>query len=296
MMARCFGITRNLNRCQRERSSGLFCAEHKRQPLGWLAFLLFTFGSAIATYYSALFSQTSGAGSEIAKQIEQGEPSDETPMKRFIQFESHLEEADGKVWLTSLRNLLRDHGYSPIVWKVKEKVVLEGAPISDLDLSKISMLAKNNGYLSSNMRLQSGAVSDRSESYNIVLEGPGGSLSTWPYDAEEAFQKSGYTISDEAWRTGYKATILDLPYPPWDGVDRLRSVLSDSNLAPFCGYKIYEFDPTESDHRFLSGFGVTGNQISLGGGIPPKWMGDCDEEDIRVEVIDPDGHMHVANE
>lgn len=50
-MSTCFGITRNLHRCRRERpANSLFCLEHRRQPLAWLAFFTFTIGGAVASF------------------------------------------------------------------------------------------------------------------------------------------------------------------------------------------------------------------------------------------------------
>ena len=41
-MARCWGITRNLNRCKRTGDWTFFCDEHQRQPIYWLFSLTFT--------------------------------------------------------------------------------------------------------------------------------------------------------------------------------------------------------------------------------------------------------------
>lgn len=41
-MRRCFGLTRNLNRCGRIGDWRFFCYEHKKQPLAWMAFFTFT--------------------------------------------------------------------------------------------------------------------------------------------------------------------------------------------------------------------------------------------------------------
>jgi hypothetical protein len=54
---RCLGLTRTLHRCSRKSEWGLFCQEHKKQPLVWASFLLFTVLGGIASIYSAFFSQ-----------------------------------------------------------------------------------------------------------------------------------------------------------------------------------------------------------------------------------------------
>ena len=51
---RCFGITRNLNRCSRTGNWLLFCEEHSRQWIGWLFFLIFTVGGGTASIYGVL--------------------------------------------------------------------------------------------------------------------------------------------------------------------------------------------------------------------------------------------------
>jgi len=50
-MRRCFGITRNLNLCNRSGEWLLFCPEHKKQPLIWLFILIFTIGTGVVNYY-----------------------------------------------------------------------------------------------------------------------------------------------------------------------------------------------------------------------------------------------------
>lgn len=51
-MRRCLGITRNLTRCNRQGEWPLFCPEHRRQPLVWLSFIIFTVIGGIASIYS----------------------------------------------------------------------------------------------------------------------------------------------------------------------------------------------------------------------------------------------------
>ena len=53
-MKRCLGITRNLTRCNRMGEWKLFCEEHKRQPLVWVIFIVFTVIAGTASIYSAL--------------------------------------------------------------------------------------------------------------------------------------------------------------------------------------------------------------------------------------------------
>lgn len=56
MVRRCFGLTRNLDRCGRRGDWRLFCQEHKKQPFVWLFVLIFTVGAGIASilsYFSA---------------------------------------------------------------------------------------------------------------------------------------------------------------------------------------------------------------------------------------------------
>jgi hypothetical protein len=53
-LRRCFGITRNLTRCNREGNWKLFCKEHQKQPVVWVTFLVFTVFAGSASIYSAL--------------------------------------------------------------------------------------------------------------------------------------------------------------------------------------------------------------------------------------------------
>src|SRR4051794_25740048 len=53
-MQRCLGITRNLHRCGRVGNWRIFCHEHRRQPLVWLSFILFTVVGGIASIYTTL--------------------------------------------------------------------------------------------------------------------------------------------------------------------------------------------------------------------------------------------------
>lgn len=52
------GITRNLHRCSRKGEWRFFCNDHKKQPLIWLSFILFTALGGAASIYSVLFSSS----------------------------------------------------------------------------------------------------------------------------------------------------------------------------------------------------------------------------------------------
>ena len=54
-MRRCLGLTANRNRCLREIEQGFFCPEHRRQPIAWILFLVFTVGAGTASMQSAWF-------------------------------------------------------------------------------------------------------------------------------------------------------------------------------------------------------------------------------------------------
>lgn len=53
-MRRCYGLTRNLTRCNRRGEWKLFCNEHRRQPLAWVVFIIFTIIAGAASIYSVL--------------------------------------------------------------------------------------------------------------------------------------------------------------------------------------------------------------------------------------------------
>jgi hypothetical protein len=64
IMRRCFALTRNLNRCGRTGGWSFFCHEHRRQPLIWSSFVLFTVLAGIASIQSAWWH---GASREDAR-------------------------------------------------------------------------------------------------------------------------------------------------------------------------------------------------------------------------------------
>jgi|GEM_PF-3780255 len=50
---RCLGINRNLHRCTRSIEGRLFCYDHRRQPIVWIFFVIFTVIAGSASIYSA---------------------------------------------------------------------------------------------------------------------------------------------------------------------------------------------------------------------------------------------------
>jgi hypothetical protein len=52
-MQHCFGITRTLRRCSRTGNWRFFCDDHRRQPLVWASFLIFTVVAGLSSIYSA---------------------------------------------------------------------------------------------------------------------------------------------------------------------------------------------------------------------------------------------------
>lgn len=80
MARRCFGLTRSLNRCGRIGEWRWFCDEHKRQPIIWAFFIVFTVLGGAASIYSVLIS-----GSEIGATMEDSE--------------SLTEMSDGEGWI-----------------------------------------------------------------------------------------------------------------------------------------------------------------------------------------------------
>lgn len=57
MNRRCFGLTKNLNRCQRRGDWLFFCPEHRKQPIAWVTFFVFTVIAGTASIYSVLRPQ-----------------------------------------------------------------------------------------------------------------------------------------------------------------------------------------------------------------------------------------------
>ena len=57
IMRRCLGLTANRNRCLRQIDQGFFCLEHRRQPINWIVFLVFTVAAGTASMQSAWFPE-----------------------------------------------------------------------------------------------------------------------------------------------------------------------------------------------------------------------------------------------
>jgi hypothetical protein len=91
-LGRCWGITRNLNRCGRDGEWRFFCSEHRRQPFVWLIFIIFTIIAGIASIYSALrpskeITQTIGPSSIEGIHKEVGPKSENTAKTPSISTE-----------------------------------------------------------------------------------------------------------------------------------------------------------------------------------------------------------------
>lgn len=72
-MQRCFGISRTLRRCGRRGNWRFFCDDHRRQPLVWASFLVFTVVAGFSSIYSAWWSDdSSSTASQPSKTSEQG--------------------------------------------------------------------------------------------------------------------------------------------------------------------------------------------------------------------------------
>ena len=81
-MKQCWGLKRNLTRCQRTGDWRLFCDEHKRQPLVGLFILLFTVIAGSASIYSCAFRPESARQAQEKEQRER--EAEATQMARII--------------------------------------------------------------------------------------------------------------------------------------------------------------------------------------------------------------------
>lgn len=59
-LGRCLGVKRNLHRCNRSGSWRFFCGDHRRQPIGWASFAVFTVIAGASSIYSAWWRVGSG--------------------------------------------------------------------------------------------------------------------------------------------------------------------------------------------------------------------------------------------
>ena len=97
-MRQCCGITRNLNRCNRIGEWKFFCREHRRQPLVWLVFIIFTVSAGAASIYSALQPSRAEihylpAPRAIESNVHATVASKSKPFTR-VYSNSYIEEAD----------------------------------------------------------------------------------------------------------------------------------------------------------------------------------------------------------
>ena len=99
---RCWGRTRNLQRCGRIGDWRLFCDEHRFQPLGWLFVLVFTVVGGFASIQSAWFPhfwnmRGSAATAQIATLNTAQPPPDSATEEPVI----HIEPENAMTWSTT---------------------------------------------------------------------------------------------------------------------------------------------------------------------------------------------------
>jgi hypothetical protein len=78
----CFGITRTLRRCSRTGNWRFFCGDHRRQPLLWSSFLIFTVVAGLSSIYSAWWRGGTGGATPQAIQV-MALPSAPSPTTRL---------------------------------------------------------------------------------------------------------------------------------------------------------------------------------------------------------------------
>ncbi len=81
-MGRCWGLTRNFNRCLRVGEWKLFCSEHKKQPIVWMGFLIFTVGVGVLAYINYFFAAAQSTFKEPNNQQLELEQRDVKPFKK----------------------------------------------------------------------------------------------------------------------------------------------------------------------------------------------------------------------
>lgn len=86
-MRRCFGLSRNLRRCSRSGDWRLFCHDHRRQPIVWAAFLVFTVIAGIASMQSAWFPgfPDANSASDLSESFRSLDPDIRTSLVRELR-------------------------------------------------------------------------------------------------------------------------------------------------------------------------------------------------------------------
>lgn len=97
-MRQCYGLTRNFHRCGREGDWRWFCPEHRRQPIVWLSFILFTVVAGTASIYSAWFS---GESATLREEIGRVREVTETERQTFRSLSAELEATFSGTWEAS---------------------------------------------------------------------------------------------------------------------------------------------------------------------------------------------------
>lgn len=72
-LRQCHGLTRNLNWCQRTGDWRWFCPEHRKQPIVWATFLVFTIVAGIASIRSGFFTSTEHPAPTAVQTINDGQ-------------------------------------------------------------------------------------------------------------------------------------------------------------------------------------------------------------------------------
>jgi hypothetical protein len=73
---RCLALTKNLNRCSRQATRWGFCQEHKKQPLVWLTFAVFTVLSGIASIHPYLSDTIDTQDEKVQRHLDLNIPFD----------------------------------------------------------------------------------------------------------------------------------------------------------------------------------------------------------------------------
>ena len=97
-MRRCYGLTKNLYRCGREGDWRWFCPEHRRQPVVWFIFILFTVVAGTASIYSAWFSDGSVP---LREEIGRIREATETERQTLRALSAELETTFSGTWEAS---------------------------------------------------------------------------------------------------------------------------------------------------------------------------------------------------
>jgi len=300
---RCFGITINLHRCSRVGNWTFFCQEHKKQPIVWFSFLVFTVIAGIASIYSAFF-QNYFVNDEYLD-------TSSDANNYAISFSISNIDENRNSWIDAAYELFKKKNFEIYKWSENDKKTLEiinlsaniPAYIYSKGISRSLLndyfikILKDNGLLVENLEVNVKKIDEIPDNYEIILNSGIHDFSencNWNIDIENLLKKNGYSVLyDDG--SCHDPTFL-AEYPPWNEVTKIYKLILNSSIELPNSYKIHEHDETESFAKFLQNIERNNGGFTIHAFIPLKWQnGDDLVGSFRIVVTNPSGKVHVCS-